>query len=290
MSAQLPPPAPGLDLAGASADAPILELKAAAFTLPVVRLLGLDMDAVEAQLAPKVQQAPGFFLHTPVVIDLTALSASDADVGFPQLVGLLRGLGMIPIGVRGGNAAQHEAAKAMELAILADVHKPRQRVVAGDFDSSSAASTRPAAQFGSKRASGAGAKPEPDRKPELARQPPSANDARQQQSQILKLVDRPVRSGQRIYFPGGDLTVIAAVSSGAELMADGNIHIYAPMRGRVMAGLRGNTTARIFCQDLQAELVSVAGHYRVSENIPSELKGKCVQVFLDHDVLRIEPL
>ena len=84
--------------------------------------------------------------------------------------------------------------------------------------------------------------------------------------------------------------MVAPVSSGAELMADGNIHIYGPLRGRAIAGLKGNLEARIFCQDLQAELVSVAGHYRVSENIPPELKGMPVQIYLDHDVLRIEKL
>jgi septum site-determining protein MinC len=71
-------------------------------------------------------------------------------------------------------------------------------------------------------------------------------------------------------------------------MADGNIHVYGPLRGRAIAGLKGNTEARIFCQDLQAELVSVAGHYRVSENIPETLKGAPVQIYLDHEVLRIE--
>jgi septum site-determining protein MinC len=249
-------------------ERPILELKAAAFTLPVLRLLGLDMDAVENELVPKVSQAPGFFRNTPVVIDLTALSDFDADVGFPQLVGLLRGLGMMPVGVRGGNPAQHEAAAAMELAIFSDAHKPRQRVAASTAEQ---ADQQPAAV------------PEPAQ----VRQPPAA-DAVDAGASLL--IDRPVRSGQRIYASGGDLTVVAAVSSGAELMADGNIHIYAPMRGRVIAGLKGNLNARIFCQDMRAELVSVAGHYRVSENIPADLKGKRVQVFLDHDVLRIEPL
>ena len=80
------------------------------------------------------------------------------------------------------------------------------------------------------------------------------------------------------------------MSSGAELMADGNIHIYGPLRGRALAGMKGDPKARIFCQDLQAELVSVAGHYRVSENIPAALKGVPVQVFLDKEVLRIEKL
>ncbi|WP_373508014.1 septum site-determining protein MinC, partial [Thiocapsa sp.] len=104
------------------------------------------------------------------------------------------------------------------------------------------------------------------------------------------LVTRPVRSGQRVYAVGGDLSIIAAVSSGAELMADGNIHVYGPLRGRALAGMKGNTAARIFCQDLQAELVSVAGHYRVSENIPSELRGVPVQIYLDQKILRIEKL
>jgi septum site-determining protein MinC len=93
-----------------------------------------------------------------------------------------------------------------------------------------------------------------------------------------------------VYASGGDLSIVAPVSSGAELMADGNIHVYGPLRGRAMAGLKGDSEARIFCQDLQAELVSVAGHYRVSENIPAALKGVPVQIFLDKEVLRIEKL
>jgi len=239
------------------------ELKAAAFTLPVIRLLRLDIEALEAQLTPKVQQAPGFFEHTPVVIELSALDADEDDVGFPALVGLLRGLGMIPVGVRGGSGAQHEAAKAMELAILRDTAKSAK--AAG-------------AQSGSQ---------------EMAPDVPIAGKVGERDVGIetgSHLIDRPVRSGQRVYAAGGDLTVVAPVSSGAELMADGNIHVYAPMRGRAMAGLHGDTKARIFCSDLQAELVSVAGHYRVSDRIPAELKGRRIQVFLDQATLRIEPL
>lgn len=104
------------------------------------------------------------------------------------------------------------------------------------------------------------------------------------------IVSRPVRSGQRVYAAGGDLSIVAAVSSGAELMADGNIHVYGPLRGRALAGMNGNLGARIFCQDLQAELISIAGHYRVSENIPAEMQGFPVQIFLDQKILRIEKL
>lgn len=246
------------------------ELKAASFTLPIIRLLGPDMDAVAEQLGAKVDQAPDFFRNTPVVVDLSALPSGAGDVQFPLLVGLLRGYGMIPVGVRGGDAFQNEAAEAMELAILGDafVRKPKTAAAAP--------------------ASSSGAKPGP-RPARTSAQTPGV-EAAKPASAAFKLVSRPVRSGQRVYAAGGDLSVVAPVSSGAELMADGNIHVYGPLRGRAMAGMKGDPKARIFCQDLQAELVSVAGHYRVSENIPAALKGVPVQIFLDQEVLRIEKL
>jgi septum site-determining protein MinC len=240
------------------------ELKAAAFTLPVIRLLGVDMETVAEELSAKVEQAPDFFRNTPVVIDLAAVSGGEGVVEFPLLVGLLRGYRMIPVGVRGGTPAQNEAAEAMELAILGDafVRRPKQE------DKTEVASA-----------------PVPDLPPPSRAEAPNPGS-----SAGFTLVTRPVRSGQRVYAPGGDLSVVAPVSSGAELMADGNIHVYGPLRGRAMAGLKGNTQARIFCQDLQAELVSVAGHYRVSENIPGDLKGYPVQIFLDDKALRIEKI
>jgi len=231
------------------------ELKAAGFTLPVIRLLVGDMEAVAEQLGSKVEQAPDFFRNTPVVIDLAAFPEGAAEVQFPLLVGLLRGYGMIPFGVRGGTKTQNAAAEAMELAILGEAF---------------ARSGRP--------------------EPKPAEAPQNAGEAPRKAASRFTLVTRPVRSGQRVYAAGGDLSVVAPVSSGAELMADGNIHVYGPLRGRALAGMKGDTDARIFCQDLQAELVSVAGHYRVSENIPAELRGVPVQIYLDQKVLRIEKL
>ncbi|NKN31926.1 septum site-determining protein MinC [Marichromatium bheemlicum] len=227
------------------------ELKAAGFTLPIFRLLGGDMEAVANQLSAKVGQAPDFFRNTPIVIDLSDFA--DGEVEFPLLVGLLRGYGMIPFGVRGGSKAQHAAAETMELAVLGESYSTR--------------GPRPAAR-------------------EQADDPEGATD----EPRPSMLVARPVRSGQRHYAACGDLSVVGAVSSGAELMADGNIHVYGPLRGRAMAGVNGDLAARIFCQDLQAELVAIAGHYRVSENIPAELQGVPVQIFLDQKILRIEKL
>jgi septum site-determining protein MinC len=158
---------------------------------------------------------------------------------------------MIPVGVRGGTDAQHSAAEALELAILAE-GRPGQ---------------------------GEGAAPRPPRQAVTRAAAPGS-----------LLVTRPIRSGQRIYASGGDLVVVAQVSSGAEVMADGNIHVYGALRGRALAGVKGNREARIFCQSLHAELVSVAGHYRISENIGPDLKGEAVQIHLQEQRLLIESL
>jgi septum site-determining protein MinC len=106
-----------------------------------------------------------------------------------------------------------------------------------------------------------------------------------------KIITSPVRGGQQVYAQGGDLIVLAPVSSGAELLADGNIHVYAPMRGRALAGIKGNTAARIFCQQLGAELLSIAGQYKVSEDLRRDpLWGEAIQVSLSGDVLNITRL
>ncbi|MFZ1828812.1 MAG: septum site-determining protein MinC [Candidatus Competibacteraceae bacterium] len=105
-----------------------------------------------------------------------------------------------------------------------------------------------------------------------------------------RMVNHPVRSGQQIYAPDGDLIVLGTVSAGAEVIADGNIHIYGVLRGRALAGARGDAAARIFCQSLEAELVSIAGRYRISEQIDSADRGKAAQIHWMEDRLIIEPL
>ncbi|MEM9602351.1 MAG: septum site-determining protein MinC [Pseudomonadota bacterium] len=100
---------------------------------------------------------------------------------------------------------------------------------------------------------------------------------------------RPVRSGQQVYARQGDLVIMGATSAGSELIADGSIHVYGPLRGRALCGIGGNERSRIFCESLEAELISVAGTYRLFEEIPEELKGCRVQAWLDDDNLIIEP-
>jgi septum site-determining protein MinC len=105
------------------------------------------------------------------------------------------------------------------------------------------------------------------------------------------VVDKPLRSGQRVYARGGDLVVLAAVSFGAEVIADGNVHVYAPLRGRAIAGARGDTRARIFTTCLEPQLVAIAGIYRTSEtDLPANVAGKPAQVRLDGERILLEPL
>ena len=105
-----------------------------------------------------------------------------------------------------------------------------------------------------------------------------------------RIISHPVRSGQQIYAPEGDLIVLGAVSAGAEVIADGNIHVYGVLRGRALAGVRGAVVARIFCQSLEAELVSIAGHYYISEQLDAADRGKAIQIHLVDDRLVIEHL
>jgi len=230
------------------------DLKGSLFTLTVLRLYSDDLDAVSDQLGARVEQAPAFFQSAPIVIDLQSLPEG-SRVDFALLVGLLRGYGLIPVGIVGGNYDDREMAKVMDLAILSHGKS--------------------------------GQKPEP---------PPVVEDKIEQvnlepTSDIQNmLVTRPVRSGQRLFAAHGDLIVMAHVSSGAELLAVGNIHIYGQLRGRALAGVKGDESARIFCQNLNAELVSIAGHYKVNDDFADDVRAKSSQVYLDNKKLRVELL
>ncbi|MES1942782.1 septum site determining protein MinC [Salinisphaera sp. PC39] len=121
----------------------------------------------------------------------------------------------------------------------------------------------------------------------VPREKPSGGERRER----TRLIDRPVRSGQQIYARDADLVITAAVSEGAEVLADGHIHVYGALRGRALAGASGDTGARIFCRRFEADLVAVAGNYKVADDIDDEARGAAVQIRLDEDgVLHIDKL
>ncbi|MGB1255615.1 MAG: septum site-determining protein MinC [Thiolinea sp.] len=119
------------------------------------------------------------------------------------------------------------------------------------------------------------------------RTPPVKNKPVAEPVQRLMMVERPVRSGQQVYCPDGDIVVLQQTSAGSELLAGGSVHVYGALRGRVLAGVQGDTEARIFCQHLEAELVAIAGRYRLLDEMEDNLKGQAVMVYLDGEKLKI---
>ena len=233
-----------------------VELKSGSITLPILKVHSADLGEINEQLQQKLGKAPEFFRNAPIIIDLGELSSEAKQaVDFAELLKLVQGLALAPVGMRGGNAEQQKQAQAEKIAVLAEVRT----------EPATAPEARPAARK---------SVPPPPR-------PVAAN---------TKVIDQPVRSGQRVYANGGDLIVLAQVSPGAEIMADGNIHVYGPLKGRALAGVQGNLEARIYCSDLQAQLIAIGGHYRTSESDDNTFKGKLVQVALQDDTLVVTPL
>jgi septum site-determining protein MinC len=225
------------------------ELKGSLFTLTIFHLHQADLALIEQHLLEKIAQAPGFFCHAPVVIELNGLRD---PIDFTALAALLRRHQLIPVGIRHGSEAQCAAALSAGLPLL-----PKQRAVH-----------------------------RPDTAPE-----PEAPEKPIRKRTRTRVYTKPVRSGQQLYAPDGDLIIIGTVNGGAEVLAAGNIHIYGSLRGRALAGAHGDAEARIFCSSLEAELISVAGNYRILEK-PRDIAKlhQAVQIYLENEHLIIRPL
>ena len=243
------------------------QLRGGAYTLLVLRLNDPKDPTLFQLLADKIAQAPNFFRHAPVVIDLHNL-AEAPPFNMAELGRRLRQHQLVPIGVQNGTEEQNRAAVNAGWSIFPEGRQAALREPAAAPTSAAEPPVRePRAAAGEDEDEGEGAPASPAR-----------------------LLTQPVRSGRQVYAHRGDLVVMSSISPGAELLADGHIHVYGALRGRALAGVSGDTTARIFCRSLEAELVSVAGFWRVRENIPETLIGKPAQVFLEGDRIAIEPL
>lgn len=242
------------------AASPPFRLKGSLVTLSILKPLSTDLSAIDAGLAAKVAQAPALFDRAPLLIDLADLPDAPA-LDLPGLRALVAGLGFIPVAVRGGGEAMASAAAAIGLGVLGEGRLPPDGEPAP-----------PAVD---------GAPPAPST---ATNDTASTESAPETAPAPTRLITQPVRSGQQVY-SRGDLIVLAGVSPGAELLADGHIHVYGPLRGRALAGLRGNTQARIYCRALEAELIAVAGCFQVADDIDPTLRGRPAQVFLDGEDL-----
>lgn len=251
-------------MTGATAGAARANFDFKSATLPLVALLlkTTDAQALAVELARRLEESPDFFSDDPLVIDLGAVRERDDCPDFPALIALLKRHRVLPLAVRGGNPAQMAAAVAAGLIATPDVVLP-QRSEAPQVE------VREVIR---------------EVQVEVPVQVPVAGPG-------TLIIDKPLRSGQQVYARGADIVVLALVSHGAEVIADGNVHVYAPLRGKAVAGARGNTEARIFSTCLEAELVSIAGIYRTTEvALPPEVAGKAAQIRLVGEKLIMEAL
>lgn len=227
-----------------------IELKGSNFTLSVVHLRHSQPEVIRQALQKKIEQAPDFLKNAPVVVNVAALTT---EVDWPAMQEAVCSTGLRIIGVSGcGESALREAISHSGLSLLSEGKAQRKS-----------------------------AEPAPEAEPLIINEKPAAK---------TRIINTPVRSGQQIYARNADLIVTSSVSAGAELVADGNIHIYGTMRGRALAGASGGDDCQIFCSRLSAELVSIAGEYWIMDQIPAEFFGKAAQLRLEAGVLTIQPL
>ena len=223
------------------------EIKSANLPLVALLLKSTDLAALARELSVRFGDIPDFFDQDALMIDLSPLQSgahAGGDIDFHSLISLLGSYQLVALAVKGGSDAQMSAALQAGLLPVPDAHLVNQRP----------------------------AEPAPQ-----ARPAPASGAA----PRGALVIDKPLRSGQQVYARGRDLVVLAMVNAGAEVIADGHIHVYAPLRGKAMAGARGNTDARIFALALEAELLSIAGVYRTSENpLPPGVAGHPAQVRL----------
>jgi len=246
---------------------PAFKLKGSSFTLTALQLINPDLQQIEKELLVKVQQAPKFFDNTPVVIDLQSLTSDARRMDLTQLITILQKYQLLPIGLKGGSPQHQTVAAQLGLVILPE---STDRGLAQEEPRKASVTTKTTAKTAVKS---------------------NGTASKEVKKSSTLVINQPIRSGQQIYAQGGDLIVLSSVSVGAELLADGHIHVYGPLRGRALAGVMGDSGARIFCHSLEAELVSVSGNYKISEHL-KEMQHwkKSVMIYLEEERLQIVEL
>jgi septum site-determining protein MinC len=239
----------------------LFDLKSASLTLEAFLLKTGNMSTLAQALEDRFGATPELFDGEPLVIDLTHLASLDVAIDFPALIALLSQYKLKPIAIRGATHKQGAAARAAGLVEAPDSVAAPSRVETVEVVREVIREVRV----------------------EVPVEVPVAA--------ITVVLDKPLRSGQQFYAKGGDLVITAVVNHGAEVIADGSIHVYAPLRGKAIAGAKGNRQARIFATVMEPELLSIAGTYRTTDNpLPENVRGKPAQIRLDGERLVFEPI
>ena len=248
----------------AAEDQPVCDLRFGQVGMACVRVRRTDAAALCDELERRVRAAPQMFTRTAVVLDLSHLAQLPDDGSVDALLEAVRSAGMLPVGLAYGTRETEALAERMGLPLIAKFRAAFEHaemvVATTTATDTDATATAPPAAISTTIAP------------------------------LSQRHDRAVRSGQQVYARDRDLVITAAVANGAEVIADGSIHIYGSLRGRALAGAQGDEDPRIFCTDFRAELVSIAGHYRVFEQIPADLEGHSVQCWLEGEKLIVAKL
>lgn len=231
-------------MSNSSSSAAVYEIKSADLPLIAFQLRTTDLEAVKQALQAQLADTPDFFDQDPTLIDLDGLATDTTSIDFEDLQQILRQHGLRPVAFRSSHTAWQKAALLAGL-VPADDARIRRHP------------------------------------PAVASSPVAPPVQASEALAAAMILDRPLRSGQQVYAKGRDLIVLAMINPGAEVLADGHIHVYAPLRGKAIAGARGFAGARIFAQSMDPELISIAGVYRTSENpLPPEVRGQPAHVSL----------
>ena len=236
-----------------------------------------DLSLMKGELHQKLADVPDFFNGEPALIDLSSLDPDEnCTLDLAAIKSLLTTYHLQPLAIKSQKPEFIAQAKSLEMVEIsaflpshAHAHSPKETKHLRDEPSLDAAAQEVQRVVEIR---------------EVIREVPAEKPP-------AMLITKPLRSGQHVYARGCDLIILAMVNAGAEVMADGNVHVYAPLRGKAIAGAKGDTQARIFTSCLEAELVSIAGTYRTSDTaLPKEVYGKSAQVFLEGDKLVMQKL
>jgi septum site-determining protein MinC len=248
------------------------------FNMVVLQLRDGAPDIVVPALERLIQQSPAFLRDSPIVLGLDDLPANGGLPDFAGLASGLRGLHLVPIGTTGGTGSQRQAAAAAGLSQLSkgqQLFKTKPSPAAEVTEEQVRAPVQPPPP--------AAAAPEPLVIEPVAESPPA-------EPQPALVVTTPVRAGNRIYAQGRDIICTATVNAGAEIIADGHVHVYGALRGRAIAGASGFDEARIFALNFDPELIAIAGLYRVRDDVDPKLIGQRLQISLNGEEMRFTPL
>ncbi|GAB3514236.1 septum site-determining protein MinC [Pseudoxanthomonas daejeonensis] len=246
------------------------ELKIGQVGIANLRIRTLDVEQLVREMRERVERAPKLFGRAAVIVDFGGLAQTPDQATARALIDGLRDAGVLPVALAYGTRDNDALAEALGLPVLAKFRAQYERAE-GAPAPAPAPAPREAAPAAAPRAT------------------PKAVPAEQPRAPG-RMQKTAVRSGQQLYAEGCDLTVLSTVGAGAEVISDGSIHIYGSLRGRALAGAQGNTDARIFCRDFQAELVAIAGNYKVLDDVPEKLRGKAVQIWLENGQLKLAAL